>query len=383
MTSPDGAFYSATDADSPGPDGSRQEGWFFTWTPGEISGALGEDRARVVNAYYGVSSAGNFGGRTILSRPSPSAQAPMDESRDLLYAARARRPPPLRDEKILTAWNGLMISAYAQGALVLGNSEYGDTAVRAAELVLEKLRIGGRLLRSYKDGVAEVDAYLDDYAFLVAGLLDLFEATGDPRWLREATSLDETLEQHFEDKEHGGFFLTSDDHQELLAREKPGYDGAEPSGNSVEALNLLRLQELTYPDQRYGQRGERTLRAFNETLVENPLALPEMLIALDFHDDSPKEIVIVTPRARTEATPFLDRLRKTFLPNRVLSIVTEGADQAALAQLVPEVAAKVAKAGVATAYVCERQTCELPTTDPGVFQKQIRGVQRAPSRSPP
>jgi uncharacterized protein len=383
MTSPDGAFYSATDADSRGPDGSLQEGAFFTWAPGEIAGALGETRARVADAYYGVSSAGNFEGRTILSRPSPSAEAPMEESRDLLYAARARRPPPLRDEKILTAWNGLMISAYAQGALVLGEPEYGDRAVRAAELVLDKLRSGGRLLRSYKDGVAKVDAYLDDYAFLVAGLLDLFEATGDPRWLREATSLDKTLEEHFEDKDRGGFFLTSDDHQELLAREKPGYDGAEPSGNSVEALNLLRLQELTYPNRRYGQRGERTLRAFNETLVENPLALSEMLIALDFRYDSPKEIVIVTPRARAEATPFLDRLRKTFVPNRVLSIVTEGANQAALARLVPEVAAKVAKAGVPTAYVCERQTCELPTTDPSVFEKQIRSVERAPSRSSP
>jgi hypothetical protein len=391
MTSPDGAFYSATDADSPGPDVRRQEGLFFTWTPAEISAVLGEDRARIVIAYYGVTGGGNFQGRNILSRASPLADiartlainvngvtSAVDESRQLLYAARARRAPPLRDEKILTAWNGLMISAYAQGALALGDAEYGERAVRAAEFVLGRLRKDGRLLRSYKDGAAGHDAYLDDYAFLVAGLLDLFEATGDPRWLSEAMGLDAVLERHYEDGQHGGFFLTSDDDEKLIAREKPGYDGAEPSGNSVEALNLLRLQELTFPDRRYGERAERTLQAFKETLVANPFALSEMLIALDFRYDSPKEIVIVTPTRRAEAAPFLDRLGKIFLPNRVLSTVTEGVDQRALGQLVPATASKVARANAATAYVCQRQTCDLPTTDPNVFEKQIRKVERMP-----
>jgi hypothetical protein len=391
MTSPDGAFYSATDADSPGPDVRRQEGRFFTWTPAEISAVLGEDRARIVIAYYGVTSGGNFEGRNILSLASPPADiartlglavngvtSVVDESQEPLYAARARRAPPLRDEKILTAWNGLMISAYAQGALALGNPEYGERAARAAEFVLGRLRKDGRLLRSYKDGAASYDAYLDDYAFLVAGLLDLFEATGEPRWLSEAMGLDAVLERHYEDAQHGGFFLTSDDDEKLLAREKPGYDGAEPSGNSVEALNLLRLRELTFPDRRYGERAERTLEAFKETLVANPFALSEMLIALDFRYDSPKEIVIVTPTRRGDAAPFLDRLGKTFLPNRVLSTVTEGADQMALAPLVPATASKVARANAATAYVCQRQTCDLPTTDPNVFERQIRKVERMP-----
>src|SRR5262249_14970481 len=153
------------------------------------------------------------------------------ESRDLLYAARAKRPPPGRDEKILAAWNGLMISAYAQAALVLGDDRYAITAARAVDFVLGKLQSNGRLLRSFKDGEAKYSAYLDDYAFLIAGLLDLFEATTDIRWLKEALRLDQVVENHHEDKTGGGFFSTGEDQAKLIAREKPGYDGAEPSGN--------------------------------------------------------------------------------------------------------------------------------------------------------
>ncbi len=219
MTSPDGAFYSATDADSTGPSGRREEGWFFTWTPSEIASVLGEERGRVFDAYYGVTAAGNIEGRSILSAASPladfarSANLPADQvatelasSRELLYAARAKRPHPARDEKILTAWNGLMISAYAKAALVLGNPEYETTAARAADFVLSRLRSAGRLLRTTARGSATLDAYLDDYAFLIAGLLDLFEVSGDPRWIREAIALDQALERHYEDASSGGFF---------------------------------------------------------------------------------------------------------------------------------------------------------------------------------
>ena len=387
MTSPEGAFYSATDADSLGPDGHREEGRFFTWTPSEMVDALGDDRARIVVAAYGVTGGGNFDGRNILHVDSPFGDVAKDlrlpverltsvveESRDLLYAARAKRPPPGRDEKILTAWNGLMISAYAQGSLVLGDPAYAARAVRAADFILAKLREDGRLLRSFKDGAAHYDAYLDDYAFFIAGLLDLFEVMGEVRWLKEAIGLDDVLQKHYEDSRSGGFFLTSDDDPKLLAREKPDYDGAEPSGNSVEALNLLRLQELI-PDRTFGERAERTLKAFDRTLGSNPLALSEMLVALDFRYDSPKQIVIVAPTARAEADPFLERLRKTFLPNRALSIVTSGPDETAQGELVPTIRGKLAKGGAATAYVCERQTCELPTTDPNVFDRQIRKTQ--------
>ncbi len=386
MTAPEGAFYSATDADSLAPDGHRAEGWFFTWTPTEIEAVLGKERAQIMTAYYAVTPAGNFEGRNILSTPKPldmvaadlnlppeQVRTTIQEAKDLLYHARAQRPPPLRDDKILTAWNGLMISAYAQAALVLRDPQYADRAARAADFVLTKMRKDGRLLRSYTGGQARLEGYLDDYAFLTAGLLDLYETTGNLRWLKDALALDKALEDHYEDKQAGGFFLTSNDHEVLLAREKPSYDGAEPSGNSVQALNLLRLHEFTTED-RYRVRAEKLFQAFGELLKRAPSAVAELLLATDYHLDTPKEIVIVTPKSRAEAEPFLTQLGTTYLPNRILTVVTEGEDLAAHAQLVPLVASKVAQGGKATAYVCENKVCALPTADPAIFAKQISQV---------
>ena len=387
MTSPEGAFYSATDADSLGPDGRREEGWFFTWTPDEIQHVLGEERARAVSAYYGVTREGNFEGRNILHVAQPLAEVAgslelspgklrevLEESKELLYSARAPRPPPLRDEKILTAWNGLMIGAHAQAALILGEPLYAQRAAKAADFVLTRMRQDGRLLRSYKDGEARHNGYLDDYAFLIAGLIDLYEATSGTRWLEEALALDNVLENLYEDKQHGGYFMTSNDHESLLAREKPAYDGAEPSGNSLQALNLMRLHEFTTED-RYRQRAERTLQAFSARLSQSPTALSEMLLASDFHFDTPKELVIVTPNSREEAEPLLAKLRSTFLPNRVLTIAAEGDDLADQSRLVPLLEGKVTRGGQATAYVCERRLCKLPTSDPEVFAQQIRKVE--------
>jgi uncharacterized protein YyaL (SSP411 family) len=348
---------------------------------------LGQERARVVSVYYGVTDAGNFEQRNILHVPRPlpevarelglpteKVRATVEESKDRLYAARARRPPPLRDEKILVAWNGLMIAAHAKAALVLGEEEYAQRPARAAEFVLTRMRKEGRLLRSYMDGRARHNGYVDDYAFLIAGLLDLYEATGEARWLREALALDGTLEKLYEDKQSGGYFMTSGDHESLLAREKPASDGAEPSGNSVQALNLMRLHELTTQD-RYRQRAERTLRAFGEQLSRAPASLSEMLLATDFHLDTPKELVIVTRTSRQEAGPLLAKLRSTFVPNRVLIVAAEGADLAAHLQVVPLLQGKVTRKGQATAYVCEKRVCKLPTSDPEVFARQIQKVE--------
>jgi len=214
---------------------------------------------------------------------------------------------------------------------------------------------------------------------VIAGLLDLFEATGEPRWLREATALDAVLESSFEDPDGGGYFLVGEGHEPLLAREKPATDDAEPSGNSVQALNLLRFYELT-TDDRYRRRAERTLAAFAPILAEYPSALPEMLLAVDFHHDVSKEIVVVTP-SREEAEPFLAELRATFLPNRVL-VVVESTDVAERAGVVPLVRGKLALGGRATAYVCEQQVCKRPTSDPAVFAQQIRRRSRTqPSSS--
>jgi uncharacterized protein len=387
MTSPEGAFYSATDADSLTQSGRREEGFFFTWTPEEIRAALGEEQARSVIAFYGVTSGGNFEGRNILHVPRPledvarslglSADAvrrATEEAKEPLYAARAKRPAPLRDDKVLAAWNGLMIGAHAQAALALGDPRYAEKAARAARFVLTRMRQDGRLLRSYENGQARHTGYLDDYAFLISGLLDLYEATGQPDWLREAVGLDATLEKAYEDKEHGGYFMTSDDHEALLAREKPAYDGAEPSGNSVQALNLLRLHELT-TDDRYRRRAERTLATFGGRMAEAPAALSEMLLAGDFQLDVPKEVVIVARTSRDDAAPLLAKLRSAFVPNRVLVVATEGEDLKAQSRLVPLLEGKLSRKGAATAYVCERRVCQLPTSDPEVFARQIRKAE--------
>ena len=389
MTSADGAFYSATDADSLGPEGHREEGYFFTWSLEELENVLGKDRAEIVKRYYAVDSTSNFEGRHILHTRKTLAevadelelsqnrlQSIIEESRELLYQWRNRRPQPLRDEKILTAWNGLMISAHARAGLIFGEPIYIGQAVKAARFILTNLFIRNRLYRSYKENQVKQIAYLDDYAFFIASLLDLYEATHDIQWLQKAIQLDEILAENFEDKKDGGFFMTSNDHEKLIAREKPNYDGAEPSGNSVAVLNLLRLGEYTLND-RFRIRYEKALKSFLGDATSNPLALSEMLLALDFYLDSPKEIVIVTPEGKIdEAEPFLHEFRNQFSPNRVLIVAAEGKDIKSHARFIPVARKKFALKGVTTAYVCEKGICELPTKDPMVFAQQLRQVTK-------
>ena len=203
-------------------------------------------------------------------------------ARAKLLATRARRPPPLRDDKVLASWNGLMISAMAVGGRVLGEPRWIEAGARAASFVLDRMRHEGRLLRSFRDGRARLNAYLDDYAFLGQGRPHLYEATFDPRWLREAVALADAVEARYADREHGGWFMTSDDHEKLLAREKPNYDGAEPSGSSVQLLDVLRLHELT-SDDRFRQVAERALRSFAPPLAERSVALTEMLLRWTVH----------------------------------------------------------------------------------------------------
>lgn len=389
MTSPDGGFYSATDADSLTPTGHREEGYFFTWTPGELEEVLGKKRARIIEKYYAVSRRGNFEGRNILNTPETliktaknlkisedKLKRSLEESKELLYQNRKLRPPPLRDEKILVAWNGLMISAHARAGLILNDRDYVNRGIKAAQFILKHLYIKGRLYRSYKDKMAKHNAYLDDYAFFIAGLLDLYEATSDPQWLEKAIELDRVLEKNYEDQKNGGFYMTSNDHERLLAREKPSYDGAEPSGNSVAILNLLRLAEFTTKDS-YRKRAEKALKSFSGTLISSPMALSEMLLAVDFYFDKAKEIIIVTPKGkRDEANLLLSVFRKQFLPNRILAVVSEGEDLKTQAKIVSLIEGKLAIEGKTTAFVCEEGLCELPTHDPKVFLKQIKKVEK-------
>ncbi|MBU2643403.1 thioredoxin domain-containing protein [bacterium] len=385
MTTPSGAFYSATDADSLTPSGHREEGYFFTWTPEELASVLGREQADIAQRVYNVRPGGNFEGRSILNTPSPlSAIASslgmsaeelgkqVEEINTSLYEARKKRPQPIRDEKVLTAWNGLMISAFAKAGRILGEDRFTERAKTAADFILSHLYRDGRLFRSYNDSRARFNGYLEDYAFFISALLDLYESTQAISWLDKALELDRILEERFEDSPAGGFFMTSDDHEQLIAREKPNYDGAVPSGNSVALLNLLRMGELT-GKAHFHERFRKAFILFLGTDGKNPVALSEMLLAADFFLGRPREIVIVTPEGQPEtADPFLNTLRQVFIPNSVLVVVSEGEELDEAARRVSIVAGKTAQAGKATAYVCERGACRQPTTDPQHFMQQIQ-----------
>ncbi len=388
MRSNEGAFHSATDADSPTPSGHQEEGWFFTWTPDELVEVLGEGRAALVANRYGVTEEGNFEGRSIFFDAKPiddvardagisveQASAELEAARAALYAARAKRPPPIRDDKVLAAWNGLAISAFARGGRVLESPGYTEAAAAAAHVVLDEMTEEGRLSRSYIDGTARHDAVLDDYAFLIAGLLDLYEASFDPRWLRAAIGLQSTLDDQFRDAENGGYFMTSNDGEQLLVRRKSIYDGARPSGNSVAAFNLLRLYELTTTEA-YRTRAEAVLAAFASDLRMQPMASPRLLSALDFYLDTPKEILLILPSENDPGVePFLQVLARQYLPNAVVAATVEGAPAKELSAIIPLVAGKTARDGRVTAYVCENRVCALPTNDPDVFAKQIATIR--------
>jgi uncharacterized protein YyaL (SSP411 family) len=295
------------------------------------------------------------------------------EARAMLRAARARRPPPARDEKVIAAWNGLMVSAFARAAFVLGDDRYAQVASRAVDFALDRMREGARLAHAWTAGHLAGPAFLDDYAFLVAALLDLYEVTSDPVRLTQAIALDEALRADFEDTSAGGYFLTPPNTEGLLAREKPADDGVQPSGNSVEALNLLRLYALTERDE-YRARAERTLRAFEERFTRAPTAMPDMLCAVDFATDRAKEVVLVAPASTAELAPFASKLRAIFVPNRVLVRTAGTADASKQAAVSPLAQDKTVREGKATAYVCEGGSCKLPTTDPEQFARQLREV---------
>ena len=295
----------------------------------------------------------------------------LGDIRESLRETRAARAPPLLDDKMLTAWNGLMISAFATGARVLGDPALNQVAIDAADAILRTNRVDGRLARSSRLGTARHAGLLDDYAFLCAGLLDLYESTADPRWLDEAMALDQDLEDRFADPA-GGFFRTPIGHEELLVREKPTRDGALPSGNSVHVLNLLRLAELT-TDARYTLRAESAMKSLGKTLRTQPSAMDEFLLAVDWTLDTPREIVVILPEERSlsEPDPFTEPLRERFLPNSIRVRVSEGEPQKALGERVPMVRGKLTIKGLPTAYLCEQGRCLQPTTDPAVLLRQL------------
>ncbi len=388
MSSPDGGFFSATDADSLNPlTNEEEEGWFFTWTERELDTILGVELSRVLRARYETSRRGNFERRNILhTRRSEGAVAEglgitvedlrvkLEEGRAKLYAHRASRPAPLRDDKVIAAWNGLALSAFAKGGFVLKRPDYVARATKLAEFLLAKMRRpDGRMFRTYRDGTPAHHAVLEDYAFVIQGLLDLHEADGDPRWISEALSLQQIVERHYMDPK-GGYYASADDGESLLVRPKPDYDGAEPSGNSITALNLLRLHELT-SDDRFRVAADAVFKAQAASLRRRSAGVPALLSSLDFRRDRAYEVFLVGEEgADGDLTPLEDVLRETFVPNRVL-VRWRASDEARVAKVIPGAEGKRARDGKATAYVCERGVCQAPTSDPSQLRAQLEQIK--------
>jgi uncharacterized protein YyaL (SSP411 family) len=365
MTSPEGGFYSSQDADSEG-----EEGRFFLWTVAEFRAVLGDELAPLAARFFDVTEEGNFEGHNILHRTidldeagrmfkksHDEVNASIETARELLFYARERRVKPGRDEKILAAWNGMMIGALAEGYRVLGDQRFLQAAERAVDFVRTRLWDGHALRRSFKDGIARFNAYLEDYALLASGLVDLYEASLDRRYLEFARELADVMLDRFVDRENGGFFFTSDDHESLITRGKAAFDGSTPSGNSAAIMALLRLNSYI-GDKRYIVEAEKGLRLFAPFMEKQPFAFSHMLETVDFFQRGPTEIVIIAKAGDPHLREWLDRLGLAHIPNRAIFVVDpEKADDA----LIPETAVgKKQIAGQITAYICRERTCSSP-----------------------
>jgi uncharacterized protein YyaL (SSP411 family) len=372
MTAPDGGFYSTQDADSEG-----QEGKYYVWTPEEIEAILGEEDAGLFCAYYGVGPEGNFEGRSILSVPRQAGlvarlcrvseerllQA-VNRGRKMLSEAREQRVKPGRDEKVLTAWNGLMLRSFAEAAAGFDSSDYRRTAVLNAEFVWSELRCGRRLRRSFKDGQARYNAYLEDYACVADGLLSLYEATCQPRWFRAAEELAGVIVEEFWDPAGSGFYFTSSDHERLIRRPKEFYDNATPSGNSVAVNVFLRMWKYT-GEEKWLQYALPVLECKALPMSRFPSAFGNLLCALDFYLSNPKEIAVVGDPQEEPTRALLREIFARYLPNKVVACGLTGG--ISLLKGCPQLN------GLPTAYVCENHVCKAPITSPGKLAALLEG----------
>ena len=396
MTSKEGGFFSAEDADSPvvaaGVDRGHpetKEGAFYVWTKKEIDDALG-DAAEIFDFHYGIQPHGNapegsdpqdeFRGKNILierhmipetakhfRKAAEEIGKLLAQSREKLFSIRAKRPRPHLDDKIIAGWNGLMISAYARGAQVLDEARYLEIATRAAKflrtnLYEEKSKL---LYRNYRGGRSDIEGFTDDYAFVIQGLLDLYEASLDVQWLKFAVELQETQDRLFFDGKNGGYFSTSGEDESVFLRMKDDNDGAEPAASSIAALNLLRLSQfLDDPAAAGADRARKTIDAFAATLSHFPSSMPQMLTALDYSLSKPRQIVIAGKKDAPETNALLREVNRHFLPKTILVLADGAEGQKYLGDKNEAVRAMSPIDGKSAAYVCENFTCKAPVTDP-------------------
>jgi uncharacterized protein len=407
MTGPESGFYSAEDADSLVRAGKsdRAEGAFYVWEKDEVDHVLGPDGAKIFDYIYGIEAKGNayesdtsgelVGKNVLIERHSLGEAAKefnlkedqvrqsLEASRKLLLEARNQRPRPNRDDKVVTSWNGLMISAFARGARVLNEPGYLKTATEAAQFVETKLyqKTDHSLQRTYREGESKINGFSDDYAFFIQGLLDLYEASFDTRWLELATTLQERQNALFWDREGAAYFTTSGQDPNLLLRTKGDYDGAEPLANSVSALNLVRLSWF-FENNEWRKMAEQTIDAFEAELSRSALSLAQMLVALDALEAAPKQVVIAGKWDCPDTQTLLREVNHRYQPNAVSILADGGSGQAYFNQKIEFLKEVHPIDNKATAYVCENFVCQLPTNDLAVMTRLL-DTKVATERNPP
>jgi len=379
MTDSKGGFYSAEDADSEG-----VEGKFYVWTEDEIRKVLKGEEADLIINVYNIDKTGNFRdeasventGANILHLEKTLTEVAfknktsvdelkerVEAARQKLFTARNKRIHPHKDDKILTDWNGLMIAALAKGAQVCNEPEYADAAKRAADFILTDMRRpDGRILHRYRDGHAAILANVDDYAFLIWGLLELYETVFDVHYLQTALNLNSEMIRYFWDEQNGGFYFTADDAEELIVRQKDIYDGAIPSGNSVAVLNLFRLARIT-ANSDLEDKANKIMLAFSKDVKSVPSGYTQMMVGLDFGIGPSYEIVIVGNPEAKDTKEMLNSLRKHFVPNKVVLLRPSDQEEPDIIRLAKFTEYQSSFDGKATAYVCLDYACKMPTTD--------------------
>ena len=378
MTSPEGGFYSAEDADSEG-----EEGKFYVWTQGELKETLGDKDAELIITNFNTSKSGNFteeaGGHQTganilhlkkpLSEIAPSYEISEEEfsgriekARIELFNEREKRIHPYKDDKILTDWNGLMIAAFSMAGRTFNEPEYTKAASKAANFLLKDLRdSNGKLLHRFRNGDAGITANIDDYAFLIWGLLELYESTFDVTYLKATLALQDDLDKDFWDNKYGGYYFTSNDAEELISRQKEIYDGAIPSGNSVAGLNLLKLSRIT-GNVEYEKKADQLGKAFSETISSGPMAYTLFMMGLDFGLGPSYEVVIVGDPESEDTKSMIEAIRKSYSPSKVV-LLRGKEENAEIIEFADFTKGQSSIDGKATAYVCLNHVCNLPTTD--------------------
>jgi uncharacterized protein len=369
MTDRTGAFYSSEDADSEG-----EEGKFYVWTKGEVVGYLGKEEGELFCEFFDVTNGGNFEhGKSILNTPRPLDKFAEDKGRDpdelrriinrgkeRLFAVREERVRPGRDDKSLAAWNGLMLTAFAEAANILGRDDYREIAARNAEFILTHLTREGRLLRTYKDGQSKLNGYLEDYAYVIEGLIALYEATFDLKYFNRARELADIMIAQFWDEADGGFYFTSTDHEELITRTKDYFDNATPSGNSVATISLLKLGLLTQEND-YQRYAVTILRTMRQAMSRYASGFGYLLSALDFYLSEPKEIAIIGETDSHEVRLLIEEIYSRYIPNKVLAAAPPAQHDAA--ESIKLLAGRAMIDNRATVYVCRNYTCLAPATE--------------------